>query len=62
MNLGTWDDVATLEAAVPSERLRQVLTHAEAGQFSEKSWHFWHLRLHVAELGSIPPLPQRKFE
>lgn len=62
MDIGTWDDWVTLECAVPAEHLRQVLRHAEPGQFSPRSWQFWHLRLSVADLDTVPPLPQRSFE
>ncbi len=62
MNLGTWDDWVTLEHAIPEEHLRRVLKHAEPGQFSARSWQFWHLRLHLAELDRVPALPQRSFE
>jgi hypothetical protein len=62
MNLGTWEDVAALEMAVPAEQLRRVLAAAEPEQFSANSWHFWHLRLHVAEADFVPPLPARTYE
>lgn len=52
----------TLEHAIPEEHLRHVLKHAEPGQFSARSWQFWHLRLHLAELDRVPALPQRSFE
>lgn len=62
MNIGTWDDVTTLEEAVPASQLRRVLTHAEPGQFSPRSWHFWHLRLHVTDADHVPPPPRRTFQ
>lgn len=62
MNIGTWDDVVALEQAVPVEHLRDVLTHAEPGQFSARSWQFWHLRLHLADLDNVPPMPRRSFQ
>ncbi len=62
MDIGTWDDGVTLAHAVTGEHLCEVLRHAEPGQFSAESWQFWHLRLHLAELGDVPPLPQRSFE
>jgi len=62
MDIGSWDDWVTLEREVPREHLCEVLRYAEPGQFSAKSWQFWHLRLRLAELGQVPPLPQRSFE
>ncbi|MDN5925320.1 MAG: hypothetical protein L0H70_10035 [Xanthomonadales bacterium] len=62
MNIGTWDDVVALEAAVTTDQLRNVLTHAAPGQFSPKSWQFWHLRLHLADIDHIPPPPKRSFQ
>lgn len=60
MNIGTCDDVVALEEAMSVEQLRQVLTHAEPGQFAPKSWQFWHLRLHMTDIDNFPPLPQRR--
>ena len=40
--------------------LRQVLVSAEIGQFNPRSWHYWHYRLGMAELGEVPTLPSRK--
>lgn len=62
MNLGDWNDVVELVDAVGEEYLRQVLQHAEAGQLNERSWHYWHYRLGLAEYGvrPVPPMPVRK--
>lgn len=60
MNIGDYDDVQKLAAQLGEKRLRQVLTHAEAGQFNERSWAYWHYRLGLAEVGHVPPLPVRK--
>lgn len=62
MDIGTWDDWVTLEREVAAEHLGEVLRHAEPGQFSARSWQFWHLRLHLAELDRVPALPRRSFE
>ena len=61
MNIGDYEDVQTLASQLGDEMLRQVLTHAEAGQFNERSWAYWHYRLGLADLDQIPPLPVRRF-
>ena len=61
MNIGDYSDVQALVAQVGNEVLRNVLLHAEAGQFNERSWHYWHYRLGLAELEQVPPLPVRRF-
>lgn len=38
MNIGDYSDVQALASQVGDEVLRDVLTHAEAGQFNERSW------------------------
>jgi hypothetical protein len=60
MNLGDYQDVQLLAKQVGDEPLRQAIGHAEAGQFNERSWHYWHYRLGLADLGEVPPLPPRK--
>lgn len=62
MNIGDYDDLHRLAVQVGDEVLRDVIAHAEAGQFNERSWAYWHYRLGLAELGGVPPLPTRKFE
>jgi hypothetical protein len=61
MNIGTYEDVQKLRAVTDDQALAQVLTHAEAGQFSPKSWHYWHYRLGLADLEQVPPLPMRSY-
>lgn len=60
MNIGDYDDVQSLvhQAGVPY--LRQVLAHAEAGQFDPRSWTYWHYRLGLSDPGEVPPLPERR--
>lgn len=62
MNLGDWEDVVAMSEATGEDYLREVLTHAEAGQFNLRSWHYWHYRLGLAEFGHlpVPPMPVRK--
>lgn len=61
MNIGDYADVQTLVSQVGDEVLREVLTHAEAGQFNERSWAYWHYRLGLSSVGHVPDLPVRKF-
>jgi hypothetical protein len=62
MNIGDWDDVVRMVDAVGEGYLRHVLRTAEAGQLNERSWHYWHYRLGMAEYGERPvrPMPIRK--
>ncbi len=62
MNMGDYTDIQALAAQLGDEVLRETLIHAEAGQFNARSWHYWHYRLGLAEVGRVPPLPARKFE
>lgn len=62
MNIGDFDDVQALAKEVSDDVLRRVLLHAEAGQFSARSWTYWHYRLGLADLDHVPPMPVRKVE
>jgi hypothetical protein len=59
MNVGDYRDVQMLAKQLGDEPLRQAIAHAEPGQFNERSWHYWHYRLGLAEIDEIPPLPAR---
>jgi len=61
MNIGDYADVQALVAQVGDAVLRDVLAHAEAGQFNERSWAYWHYRLGLSSVDHVPPLPARKF-
>jgi hypothetical protein len=63
MNLGTWDDCVVLVETLGEDYLREVLQRAEAGEFSPRSWHYWHYRLGVTEVGvgEVPPMPVRTY-
>ena len=61
MNIGDYSDVQALVSQVGDEVLRDVLTHAEAGQFNERSWAYWHYRLGLSRLEHVPALPVRRF-
>lgn len=60
MNIGDYSDVQSLATQVGDEVLREVLTHAEAGQFSERSWAYWHYRLGLSSVDHVPALPARR--
>lgn len=64
MNLGAWEDALELLETAGEVYLREILKHAEAGQFNARSWHYWHYRLGLAESGQkpVPPMPVRKVE
>lgn len=60
MDIGDYDDVQMLARTVGEEYLKNVLRRAESGQFSPKSWAYWHYRLKLAKPGRLPAPPQRK--
>jgi hypothetical protein len=60
MNIGDYDDVQALAETVGDDYLREVLRRAEAGQFSARSWAYWHYRLGLAKPGQVPALPARR--
>lgn len=61
MNIGDYADVQWLVSLVDDEVLREVLTHADAGQFNERSWAYWHYRLGLSSVDCVPALPVRRF-
>ena len=61
MNIGDYADVQLMANQIGDDILRSVLTHAEIGQFSERSWTYWHYRLGIASLDHVPPIPARRF-
>ncbi|MCL2779431.1 MAG: hypothetical protein FWD73_15665 [Polyangiaceae bacterium] len=61
MDIGDYSDVQALAKLVGDEVLREVLTNAQAGQFNERSWAYWHYRLGLASVGHVPALPVRRF-
>ena len=60
MNIGVFEDARRLAETLGDDCLRAVLRQAEAGQLNARSWHYWHYRLELAELGQVPPLPVRR--
>lgn len=61
MNMGDYTDVQILANQVGDDVLREVLSHAEAGVFNERSWAYWHYRLGLADRDDVPMLPVRRF-
>ena len=61
MNIGDYADVQLLVSQLGDEVLREVLTHAEAGQFNERSWAYWHYRLGLSSVDRVPAMPVRRF-
>ncbi len=59
MNIGDYADVLLVAEQVGDDVLRKVLTSAEIGQFSDRSWVYWHYRLGLAKLDKVPALPTR---
>lgn len=56
MALGTWEDVAAVQAECPVEEWREALRCASPGVIDPRSWHFWHVRFGMTP---IPPMPVR---
>lgn len=57
MNTGTIDDIFLLKDLFEKTELSKILQDAVIGQFTEKSWHYWHYCLTDVEIGGVPPLP-----
>ena len=62
MNIGDYSDVQSLASHVGDDVLRHVLTHAESGQFDERSWAYWNYRLGICDVDQVPALLARRFE
>ena len=60
MNLGTYDDIRAIEAVCGREELIEVMTRAEPGWFSPRSWDFWRGRLSLAGNDRVPARPPRR--
>ncbi len=61
MNMGDYEDVQAMATLVGDAVLREVLVHAQAGQFSPRSWAYWHYRLGLPSHESVPVIPVRSF-
>lgn len=63
MNIGDYADVQTMVHALSAVALKEALAAAEAGEFSEKSWVYWHLRLGLCHSQEeCPALPMRRVQ
>lgn len=62
MNIGDYADIQALVKLVGEDTLREILRTAEIGQFSERSWTYWHYRLGLSPREHVPPMPTRKLE
>jgi hypothetical protein len=62
MNLGTSEDARAMRAMIGDEALRRVLAEASPGEFSDRSWHYWHQMLGEKDPVEVPPLPKRTFD
>jgi hypothetical protein len=60
MDIGDYDDLQMLAALAGDEYLREVIARAEIGQYSARSWAYWHYRLGLAVPGQVPSLPRRR--
>lgn len=60
MNIGDFDDVRALEMLAGTELLAKILNEAEIGQFSPRSWSYWHYRLDLAAVDEVPTMPSRR--
>jgi hypothetical protein len=60
MNIGTHPDVEALRSELGDEEFKSAILHARAGEFSERSWNYWHLILGLAKPHAVPPMPTRK--
>ena len=56
MVFGTWEDVCFVLHRHGEAAFREALVSAPPGLFDNRSWHYWHHRLHVLP---VPLLPQR---
>jgi hypothetical protein len=62
MDIGDYADVQRVSDELGEAYLSRVLKQAEIGQFTPRSWAYWHYRLGLAEPGRVPPMPGRKID
>ncbi len=56
MALATWEDICVALDHYGKNAFREALQNAPPGLFDPRSWHYWHHRL---ELLPVPSLPER---
>ena len=56
MVFGTWADICFVLDHHGKAVFREALRSAPPGLFDDRSWHYWHHRLHLLP---VPPPPQR---
>jgi hypothetical protein len=62
MDIGTLEDMISMENAIGRDSLAHALSNAEFGALRPQSWAFWHHRLGLVEKGGqLPPYPVRRF-
>jgi hypothetical protein len=59
MDIGSHTDDEALRSALGDEAFKLALEKARAGEFSARSWHYWHLVLGTSKPRAVPPLPKR---
>ena len=62
MEMGDYEDVQFLAIRFGDDVMREVMTHAEIGWFTERSWAYWHYRLGLSPSGQLPNMPRRCVE
>lgn len=60
MNIGDFDDIQAVEMLAGTQWLTNILNDAEIGQFSPRSWSYWHYRLGLADVDEVPAMPTRR--
>ena len=60
INMGDDDDVQDLVNVSGKAFLQRVLRSVEIGQFNASALHYWHYRLGLADLRTVPPLQTRR--
>jgi hypothetical protein len=62
MDIGTLDDIVSMEGRIGRSTLVNALRTAEVGALRPKSWSFWHYRLDLIRPNEdCPPYPVRHF-
>ena len=56
MEMGTPEMISSVRMQFGEKAMREALAAAEPGNFSERSWNYWHI---VFGLRPTPPLPRR---